>query len=254
MTARENRRSPRLEKENHIGGPVPCLKLKELRNRAGLTALTLAKACGQTSPNSFYRYESVDKHGYSPIPDHIIELIMPHMVGRGHPPVTADELLAISSANRLLTIRGKTSSASPNRILPLPMAAPAPAEQQLALPLVVRYRAEHGVYMDDKAVHERTFGLSQIVAAQDIRADQFTVLDADTGAMLHCAAPTAYSPQQLVGKRVVITKGRRDMGLSEIGLARVTAVRGNTYAMEDSKGKAVDGDVCGVVIGSYSRE
>lgn len=237
----------------------PCVKLKRLRERAQVTAVTCAKALGQTSPNSFYRYEAVERMGDTPIPDHIIEAIMPLLVGRGMPPVTADELIAISSASRLLAVRGKASgSAVPSgRLLPQPVVAPVFSQTKTGEPLVVRYRAESGVFMDEKALHKRTFGIAPITAAQDIKAEQFCVLVADgeaAGTVLQCVVPSAYTLPQLKGRRVVMVARRAKLGLAEVSVGRVDSVDGNSVKVIDGRGEKMPGEIYGVVVGSYARE
>jgi hypothetical protein len=237
---------------------LPCVKLKRLRERAGVTAIKCSKALGLTSPNSWYRYESVERMGDTPIPDHIIEGVMSLLVGNGMPPVTADELLAISSAHRLLSVRGRASSATPNgRILPQPVVAPVFPESDTGTPLVVRYRAEKGVYMDTAALHRRTFGVAPITAAKDIKGEQFCVLVADgptAGTVLQCVAPSAYSTAQMLGRRVVVVSERQGMGLAEVVVGTVDSTDGNVAKLKDPAGKAITGDIYGVVVASYSRE
>ena len=245
-------------KGKSIGSP-PCLRLKQLRVRAGVTAIVCAKAYGLTSANSWYRYEAVDRMGEAPIPDDVIEAVMPILVGRGMPPVTADELVAVSSAHRLLKIRGQTTGATmpAGRLLPQPVVAPVFSETDTGEPLVVRYRAEKGVFMDKAALHKRTFGIAPITAARDVKAEQFCVLVADgdaAGTVLQCVVPSAYAPQQLKGRRVVMIAEHAKMGLAEVSVGRVDSISGNVVKVVDANGKTLPGNIHGVVIGSFARE
>ena len=243
----------------------PCTRLKRLRERAKVTAKECAIAYKRSkgedgkdaSPNNWYRYEAVDRMGDSVIPDHVISAVMPLLVGRGMPPVTADELLSISSAHRLLKLRNQTSLGQPEgRILPQPMVAPV-FEAETGTPLVVRYRAERGVFMDTEALHKRTFGTAPITAAKDIKGDQFCVLIADgptAGTVLQCVEPSAYSNSQLNGRRVVLVTEHEKLGLSEVGIGLVQYVGGNKVKIVDAAGKEINGSIYGVVVGSYARE
>lgn len=236
------------------------MRLKSLRNRAHVTALTCAKAAHLSSPNSWYRYENVDRMGDTPIPDHIIEAIMHVVVGRGMPPVTADELLSISSAHRLLSVRGKAAVAGqpqPNSMLPQPVMAPVFPDVNTAPPLVVRYRAERGVYMDMAAIHKRTFGTAPITAATDIKGEQFCVLVADglaAGTLLQCVVPSVYTSEQMKGRRVVVIETHEKMKLGTVSVGKVESVSGNRVKIVDQDGNTLTGTIYGVVVGSYARE
>jgi len=246
---------------------LPCVKLKRLRERAGVTALECAKArlvylgksANKASPNSWYRYENAQFMGDRAIPDEIIEAAMPVLLGKGMPPITADELMSISSAHRLLSVRGIASGDTQQqggRLLPQAVVAPVFTPEQSGQPLVVRFRAERGVYMSEDAVHSRTFGTAPITAAKDVKGDQFCVLVADgddAGTLLQCVAPTAYTATQMVGRRVVVV-AKSVHGLAEVRVGRVTGTDGNNIKTVDLDGKPLKGDIYGVVFGSYARE
>ncbi len=245
---------------------LPCVKLKRLRERAGVTALECAKARlsylgkdpKKASPNSWYRYENTTFMAERSIPDEIIEAVMPLLVGKGMPPITTDELLTISSAHRLLSVRGTTGTdtPAPSRMLPQNVVAPVYTPEQSGQPLIVRYRAERGVYMSEDAVHTRTFGTAPITAAKDVKGEQFCVLVADgkdAGTLLQCVAPTAYSSEQMIGRRVVVIE-KAIHGLAEVRVGRVASSDGNQLRTVDLEGRPLKGEVYGVVFGSYARE
>lgn len=265
---RKNR--PQLPK----GQKSPARKLKELRERAGVTALKAAEAYNRAegkdprkaSPNTWYRWEDEARVGHTPIADHVIAAVMPLIVGQGSPPVTAEELLALSSGYELLKVTGRTqntgASTGANRITPQDVVAPVFRDENTAEPLIVRCRAERGVYMEKNAFRKRTFGVAPITAANDIRAEQFCVLVADghadkwygPGAVAHCVSPSAYSPAQMKGKRVAVIQEAQGGGLVEVGIGEVTGVAGNSLNIVDAHGKKMTGEVYGVIIGSYARE
>ncbi len=245
---------------------LPCVKLKRLRERAGVTAkecaqarlIYLGKDPKKASPNSWYRYEGTEFMGERAIPDEIIEAVMPILIGKGMPPITADELLSISSAQRLLSVRASTSgdAHTNGRMLPQTVVAPVFTPEPSGQPLVVRYRAERGVYMSEEAVHSRTFGVAPITAAKDVKGEQFCVLVADgetAGTLLQCVAPSSYSADQMVGRRVVVIESAMQ-GLSEVRVGRVTGKEGNKLKTVDLEGRPLKGEIYGVVFGSYARE
>ena len=241
----------------------PCTKLKRIRERAEVTALQCAQAYSRhmgkdpkkASPTTWFRYESVKDMGDNPIHDQIIEAVMPLLVGRGRPKVTTDELLDISSAYRLLSVRDKVGGNG--RHLPRPDGEPSLTGIATAHPLVVRYRAERGVYMDTKTLHSRTFGTAPIMAARDIEGDQFSVQMVEDGqsvlTFLQCVSPLEYKGA-LQGRRVVVVRERAGLGLSEVVLGLVGDGSGNKMSITGTDGKALTGQIYGVVIGSYTRE
>lgn len=72
-------------------------KLKEIRERVGFSMEKLAKAMGMAAGSSYQRYEDEESYVRSKFmrPD-LVEKIASAVVGRGNPPVTRDEVLALA--------------------------------------------------------------------------------------------------------------------------------------------------------------
>jgi phage repressor protein C with HTH and peptisase S24 domain len=70
-------------------------KLKELRERAGLGLREVARLLGW-GHTRYQHYEDFFKSKYLPV--EIVELIGPHFVGRGEPPITEAEMYALAGA------------------------------------------------------------------------------------------------------------------------------------------------------------
>lgn len=74
----------------------PGQRLKALRKRADLTQTDLSKACEFAGPTGYSRFENDERYARELIPIRIIDAILPLLVGRGSPPITALEVLEIS--------------------------------------------------------------------------------------------------------------------------------------------------------------
>lgn len=243
---------------------APAEKLKQLRERAGVTALECAQELkrlkgedvAQASPNSWYRWESVAKVYRTALPDDTIRAAIKKLVGKGSPPVTADELLALSAGYNMLHVRAKARAtgaipARHTKIVP-PVFDDVPSE-----PLIVRYRTEKGLFMHKSKFAKRSYGVSPIRSASDVKGEQFSALVADgpdAGTVLHCNAPAAYTKAQLLGKRVVVVNEGGIKDLVEVVVGRVDSVTGNRPKITDGEGRTINGEIYGVIVGSYTRE
>lgn len=74
----------------------PRKQLKALRQRAGLSNAACAEALGLAGATSYQRYESAAKYDTDRYRYGFVQKLMPIFVGRGSPPITEDEMLAIS--------------------------------------------------------------------------------------------------------------------------------------------------------------
>lgn len=254
------------------GEDPPCLKLKALRERAGLTAKVVAQflASGENSvfrkgsPTTWYRYEAPTRMGTEPIPWHIAEAIMPLFVGRGHPRITAEEIVDISEARKLGTQAGvlQAFGASPSQLPQEIMHPVFRGDDSSVTMLYVRHRAERGVFMDKDTIAARSFGLSPIAHADDVRGEQFVVMITDghaepayrRGSLVQCVAVDSVDLAQVVGKRVIVRIDNQDTGLSEVAVGVLKSAAGNRPQVTTLGGKELDGEVLGVVFARYARE
>ena len=77
------------------------LKLKKLRNRAGLTMAALAKALGYKQSSSYQRYEDEITFKKPFIPLQMARELVRLFAGRGTPPITEEEVLALAGLDHL---------------------------------------------------------------------------------------------------------------------------------------------------------
>lgn len=73
-------------------------QLKELRDRAGISMEALAKAAGYKGASSYQRYEDPALFTKEYLPLDLVEAIAPSLVGKGTPPITADEVYTLARA------------------------------------------------------------------------------------------------------------------------------------------------------------
>lgn len=255
-----------VEKRTRISD-TPAMKLKRLRERAGYTMaqtadyLHFAGAISGGGRSTYNRYEDVSKIGSRKIRYVIVEKLLPFFVGRGSPAITEDELIPLAAQPRAEA--PKNMAATWRSSAMQGVVAPIFGRGEKAHLLTVEYRAEKGVYMDDETVEARSFGTSNIGATSDYKdSEQIVVLVADNhagaayvqGAQLHCVRPTAFSPKELVGRRVAVKVAMKDFGLAEIMVGQVQSATGNSVTVVAADGTKLDGEVLGVVIGQYFRE
>lgn len=77
---------------------LPREVLKELMERSGLSGLEIAKQAGYRSASGYYRLMQQQVQGDKLIAHEAIKRLIPVLRGRGNPPITLDELMAISDA------------------------------------------------------------------------------------------------------------------------------------------------------------
>lgn len=68
-------------------------RLKALRVRAGYSVRELAKAIGYSTGSKYHYYERLYKKAY--LPAEFVELLAPKLVGRGEPPISIAEIVAL---------------------------------------------------------------------------------------------------------------------------------------------------------------
>ena len=216
---------------------LPREELKALVARSGYSGSHIAKSLGYASPPGFLRYMQETYMGDKPIPFAVIKKLIPLIRGRGDPPITIEELMAISDATSI----------------------PKSIEQAFVSAVVddadgflrVQYRLEAGTYV--KLSQRRSLGASRIGVSRQYDAEsQFVVAVADTikgfcvaGTQLHCVAPDQFA--SVIGKFVVM--GVAADGTDDIVELRVARVeKTGMYCMQTL---LVEGPVIGVVVGAY---
>ena len=232
-------------RERHAVKKKPYEILKSLRMRAGLSGAEVGRALGYSSNNGYNQYEyenRVDKL----IPTPLLTKLIPILRGRGNPPVTADELIAISEARSLPSdtpsLAGLSSS-PPDTLDEANVMFRAPSGSAL---LPVLYRAEAGVFMEATRAGTKRYGDGPIGPTPDVDTNgQFcvAVVGSDRRETLHCVKPDQVGKASRVGRRCVCTLERDKTGLVEIIVSRIAP-----------SGEPENGDLVGIVIGSYARE
>lgn len=220
--------------------------LRDLRLRTGLTQSEIARRLTYKSPSGYNRWERPEKKEYEDnlIPYHVIQQLMPVLVGKGHPPVTHDELLAISDAKSIPADVKATYGEVPAEF------AKSMASRQ---PLEIRYRVERGVYIDLKERIEADKATAPILPSSKYPSDcQFAVNS--RGVILHCVEPKQVSASEAAGKRAILAVEREMTGLVEVVLGRVVSSENENWRIETAEGKTGAGMPLGVVLYSYNPE
>lgn len=255
----------------------PCLVLKSLRERAGLSGSDCAlqwrsfkqrhnlpqkgrKTSAPPAPTTWYRYESVEKHGDRPIRDDLIAALIPLFVGKGNPPITQGELEAISVSGKIGRSNvPRVSSAPDEKQLHRPRPALVTAENgQLSALLPIKYRAERGTYFEASRLGYKTLGDSIISASS---GGDFAVAVSDDhahpiyppGTILDCQAVQEAAPS-MRGKRAVVFSTRHGSDLGEVLVANIESVVGSTFVLKTIEGETVDGTILGLIRGHYSPD
>jgi len=221
----------------------PRERLKEIVRRSGMSGSQIARELGYASPPGFLRYTQ-DKQGDQPIPFPVIKKLIPLVRGRGNPPITTEELMALTDAKEL-----------PKRV----EQALVHVVEDVDGFLVVRHRIESGVFVE--LDHARSLGSARIGVSKEYpAAAQFVVaLSEDirnvgkVGSQLHCVTPNQFGPAQMHGRRVVVAVPRA--GAPDLVSLRTGIVdqRNHLPRIHDDEGAPADGDIIGVVVGIYSR-
>lgn len=239
------------------GAQKPREILAAIRRRSGLSGNQVAKAAGYKHGSGYYRLEQEESQGDRPIAHESIRRLIPVFRGRGTPPITIDELLAISDGAAV----NDTSSAASN-IRATVAATVEEATNRVVSGGVVRLvmRIEEGTFVDPSK--PRDYGPSAVALVSGFSAgSQFAVLVADDSlapvyprlAALHCVKPTEYSRQGLRGKRVVVAKHSGTSPLAELTVGVVADDEGDGQ-LASVTGGPLSGDIVGVIIGRYVRE
>lgn len=227
--------------------------LAAIRRRSGLSGNEVAKAAGYKHGSGYYRLEQEEAQGDRPIAHESILRLIPVFRGRGSPPITIDELLAISDG---AAVRD-TGSAS-GAVRATVAATVEEAANRVVSGGVVRavVRIEDGVFVDPSK--PRDYGPSAIALVSGFPAgSQFAAVVADDSAApaypkltaLHCVKPTEFSAGATQGRRVVVARAAPGSALAEM----VVGVVGSD-GMTTLSGDALAGVIVGVVIGHYVKE
>lgn len=197
---------------------TPRELLEDLINRSGLTQTAVANLLGFSHTSGLNRYTRAQTQGDRPIAVNIVKKLLPVLVGRGNPPITAEEVMSLTT----LTGSGEAAAAVASSAGPT---------------LQVRYRVEKGTYV--KLGDQSAIGPAPICCAADFAPySQFVVVSGRS--YLHCVDKSQFSPGALMGKRAVVAVPFEKTGLHEIIIERVS--------------EKMAGRVLGIVIGTYERE
>jgi len=257
-----------------MSGKKPCELLREYRERAGVSKVDAAKACGFKGDNptvAYDLYENPKKRGDKLIPNgKIIQPLLRLLVGKGHPTVTVEDMLSISDAKNLpqmlesVARQNEIARAQTNGDDGADESAPmrVPNVGATARHVPIRFRIETGVYMSQDVIARRRYGWSPFVYAIDFPDDrQFAVAVVDddvderypAGLILHCIEATEYSPDALAGRDVIVRK--RLSPDSDI-VSMCVGQRGTGDRKEelyDMRGKPIAGEVYGVIYAKYLK-
>ncbi len=250
-------------------GKWPCDILKEIRSRSGLTQVDVVKNAlkpdGQRRwksnvGGSYAKFENPSYMKMFKVPSALIESLIPLFVGRGTPRVEASELGDISDAVPL-------SDLIRSRHKPDVTAGFNPSEELNASPggrgLVIRYKVEPGIFMDDEVIGKRDEGTAPFLPRADLQGEQMAALVVGdlsrsfypNGAILHLSTLEAVKAGgTLRGARVIVRSPRGNSGLSELIIGKVASVTRDGPVVHDDNGTPVIGEIEAVVIASYIQE
>jgi hypothetical protein len=247
-------------------------RLRELRERAGVTGNFLSEKLGFSAPGAYYRYENAKTPkdaGSRPIPyETVIKPIGIFLVGKGTPPVTWDELLAISSIANLpeeLTqaqrTNPRTGVAAPDGSVLSAFAAAQTARANSGLP--VRWVVQAEMFMRASKLEDpppativapllpsQEFPISAQFACRV--GDDHALPLASPGDTLHCVEPAQFGMQSASGKTCVFfseTSG----GLGELLIGRAVVEREALIGVSMGDGSKPKGPVVGIVIRKLSE-
>lgn len=201
----------------HLSAKAPREMLKALIEKSGLSQSEVANKMGFAHPSGLNRYMRETTQGDAPIPVDIVKRLVPILRGLGHPSITTEEIMALTT---------------------LPLSNGVVREGSVGSPgLDIRYRVEAGTY--HKLSDVQGFGRSAICAAADYpAAAQFVAAMGKD--QLHCVDKSQFTPIALMGRRALIAVRYNQSDLYEIKVATI--------------GEKIAGQVLGVIIGKYSRE
>lgn len=206
---------------------TPHETLREIVDRSGLSHAEIARFLGYASTSGFSSRLKPAKPD-APVSIRLTERLMPILSGRGTPPITNDELIAISEARPYRQQQPSTS-----------------AVQAVPHEIRVKYRVEPGVFMDVDAINRKVYGPSGLVAVLDYPPQsQFAVAIADDAksTTLLCVETDKVPVFARRGRRCVTMVERNKTGLAEVVIAHC-----------DEEGRA-SGTMLGIVVGAFTRE
>ena len=232
---------------------TPRETLEAIWRRSGMSGTAVAKAAGYSSASGFYKLTQEKHQGDRPIPHDSIVRLIAVFRGRGSPPITIDELLAISDG----VPSGMTPSGHDTVSAPYAAAVEEAVARAVGGALTTKYRVEDGVYFDPS--RDYNHGPSPIAMTPQYPASgQFAVLCINGGdrippmTYLHCTRRQAPLDETCIGRTVVVLVPAHGGGIVEAALG-VVVKHGAGDIQIISGGKPVTGTVAGVVIGQYTR-
>lgn len=236
---------------------APREVLIDLWRRTGLSGSEIAKRAGYATPSGFYSLTHEVKQGNRKISHEAIRKLIPVMRGLGSPPVTIDELLAISDA----APDTKTEAAALSRVSSAAADVIALNSETGGALLPLRYRAERGTYAR-KDTPPRNFGTSRIGVSPEfplfaqsavVVNDEHALPTFKRGTHLHVVQYAVFKGHPMAGRAVLIAvNGPAD--LVEIIVGRVGRVEDDgRMVLVGKDGTEVAGEVVGVVVGAYVR-
>lgn len=233
---------------------MPGLLLKALRERAQVSQIDCARAMGMTSNNAYARYENdppYAKHGKA-IPYKVIEAIAPIIVGRGVPPIGADELWSVSEVKELNSFLPDLAKQVAAHVPTMPTVSVSAGHE-----LTIRYRVDTESFV--AAIPEdRVYGESAIVASPRFSPNtQFAALALDNHAVpfgivanahVHCVLPI----ENPTGKIALVAK--KVNGYYQMQFAKVSGQTTNgsfQFVSADAPNAPFSAQLLGIVIGAY---
>ncbi len=218
---------------------LPREVLKELYERAGISEAKLSRELGYGSSAGLNRYTRESQQGDKPIPYKIVQRLIPFLRGAGNPPITLEEILAVSDYQNI-----------PKPVVKAFEAAVVNDGDGL---LVVKCRIEAGVFL---RLGAKTYGAARIGVIGDYPASvQWVAVDVDQpGVQWHCVDAEIFSTD--LATRQVIVGVPAGVGVTdvvEIRRGKVSAVRNGVPVVYADDGDLLEGRVLGVVVGKYER-
>jgi len=234
-------------------------KLKDLRERAHMSQAALGKALS-ISQTAYSNYENEKRYHAHPIPADKVMPLVSALVGKGTPPIRAEEIFEISELRGIQNILGGVNDK------PVRASVPEEMGEQLtqANTIRIRFTIERGVYRDADAIHfANDLGRSgaPVLPLRNYPQDQQwgAVIVDNSGqrvglprhTLLHCVDAAALSSNDLPPGSIVVALRQRE-GLHEVVLCVVTGYTGRHIHLKDAAtDQATDAVVLGAAVYRY---
>ena len=227
-------------------GPVtPADKLRTMRE--SIHPILSQAECGRAlgiSGTAYRKYETTDERGDALVPIHIVNALMPLMVGKGNPTITRQKLLDISELNSIDKASRDLLKSSGKEINLLD----------------TMYRLELGTFIDERRLEGKVQSTTHLTSLPDLKGDQFCVMIGECfenawypeGSVVQCVRPDELYAEDVAGGRcLVAVQSEKSETTYSIRILNTRLVAGK-LAFISPEMRKVECELLGVVLGHYT--